>query len=222
MGAQAARHSPRHVELQATCPHHRGAHPGGSERWFEETAALQPGDTEGFLASCQLHGIEFFPELPVAAEAPRTLPALSPAAHHPAGPPTPQPRPPARITILPVRLHRPACRSLPACISAALCSPAPDQGGSPRVTRSQARQAARFWHGRAFGDGAAGAGSTGLAASCAGHEDGQDRHLMEQPMLGRCGSGTGWPARVSSMAARSSPPVTGLPLPGVDWSNAPR
>ena len=45
---------------------------------------------------------------------------------------------------------------------------------------------------------------------------------MEQPMLGRCGSGTGWPTRVSSMAARSSPPVTGLPLPGVDWSNAPR
>ena len=37
-------------------------------------------------------------------------------------------------------------------------------------------------------------------------------------MLGRCGSGTGWPARVSSMAARSSSPVTGLPLPGVDWS----
>ena len=48
------------------------------------------------------------------------------------------------------------------------------------------------------------------------------RHLIEQPMPGRCGSGTGWPARVSSMAARSSSPVTGLPLPGVDWSNAPR
>ena len=62
----------------------------------------------------------------------------------------------------------------------------------------------------------------GLAMGCAGHEDGQDRHLIEQPMLGRCGSGTGWPARVSSMAARSSSPVTGLPLPGVDWSNAPR
>ena len=62
----------------------------------------------------------------------------------------------------------------------------------------------------------------GLATGCAGHEDGQDRHLIEQPMLGRCGSGTGWPARVSSMAARSSSPVTGLPLPGVDWSNAPR
>ena len=72
-------------------------------------------------------------------------------------------------------------------------------------------------HGRS-GLVAVGAGSTGLAS----HEDGQDRHLIEQPMLGRCGSGTGWPARVSSMAARSSSPVTGLPLPGVDWSNAPR
>jgi hypothetical protein len=57
---------------------------------------------------------------------------------------------------------------------------------------------------------------------CAGHEDDQDRHLIEQPMLGRCGSGTGWPARVNSMAARSNSPVTGVPLPGVDRSNAPR
>ena len=38
--------------------------PGGSERWFEKTAALQPGDTEGFRASCQRHGIEFFPDSP--------------------------------------------------------------------------------------------------------------------------------------------------------------
>lgn len=38
--------------------------PGGSERWFEETAALQPGDTEGFRACCQRHGIEFFPDSP--------------------------------------------------------------------------------------------------------------------------------------------------------------
>lgn len=38
--------------------------PGGSERWFEETAALEPGDTEGFRASCQRHGIEFFPDSP--------------------------------------------------------------------------------------------------------------------------------------------------------------
>jgi acyl-CoA synthetase (AMP-forming)/AMP-acid ligase II len=42
----------------------------------------------------------------------------------------------------------------------------------------------------------------GLAAGCPGHEDGQDRPLIEQPMLGRCGWGTGWPVRVSSMAAR--------------------
>ncbi len=38
--------------------------PGGSERWFEETTALQSGDTEGFRASCQRHGIEFFPDSP--------------------------------------------------------------------------------------------------------------------------------------------------------------
>ena len=38
--------------------------PGGSERWFEETAALQSGDAEGFQASCQRHGIEFFPDSP--------------------------------------------------------------------------------------------------------------------------------------------------------------
>lgn len=50
----------------------------------------------------------------------------------------------------------------------------------------------------------------------------QDRHLMEQPMLGRCGSGTGSPASTWAMAAPSCAPVTGLPLPGVDSSNAPR
>jgi quercetin dioxygenase-like cupin family protein len=38
--------------------------PGGSERWFEETAALEPGDEEGFRASCRRHGIEFFPDSP--------------------------------------------------------------------------------------------------------------------------------------------------------------
>ena len=37
---------------------------GGSERWFEETAALQSGDAEGFQASCQRHGIEFLPGSP--------------------------------------------------------------------------------------------------------------------------------------------------------------
>ena len=50
----------------------------------------------------------------------------------------------------------------------------------------------------------------------------QDRHLMEQPMLGRCGSGTGSPASTREIAAPRSAPVTGLPLPGVDSSNAPR
>jgi phosphatidylglycerophosphate synthase len=51
---------------------------------------------------------------------------------------------------------------------------------------------------------------------------GQDRHLIEQPMLGRCGSGTGLPASTRVMAPSSSAPVTGRPLPGVDSSNAPR
>lgn len=38
--------------------------PGGSERWFEEIAALQPGDEEGFRASCRRHGIQFYPDSP--------------------------------------------------------------------------------------------------------------------------------------------------------------
>ncbi len=38
--------------------------PAGSERWFEETAELQPGDEEGFRASCQRHGIQFHPDSP--------------------------------------------------------------------------------------------------------------------------------------------------------------
>jgi hypothetical protein len=38
--------------------------PGGSERWFEETAKLQSGDDEGFRACCLRHGIEFFPGSP--------------------------------------------------------------------------------------------------------------------------------------------------------------
>src|ERR1700722_7568639 len=41
-------------------------------------------------------------------------------------------------------------------------------------------------------------------------------------MLGWCGSGTARRTRVSSMAARSSSPVTGLPFPGGEGSNAPR
>ena len=50
----------------------------------------------------------------------------------------------------------------------------------------------------------------------------QDRHLIEQPMLGRCGSGTGRPPSTWEMAPSSSAPVTGRPFPGVDSSNAPR
>ena len=38
--------------------------PGGSERWFEETAALTPGDDSEFAAICQRHGIEFLPNSP--------------------------------------------------------------------------------------------------------------------------------------------------------------
>jgi quercetin dioxygenase-like cupin family protein len=38
--------------------------PGGSERWFEEIAALAPGDKEGFRDACHRHGIEFFPDSP--------------------------------------------------------------------------------------------------------------------------------------------------------------
>jgi quercetin dioxygenase-like cupin family protein len=38
--------------------------PGGSERWFEEITTLDPDDPEAFEASCQRHGIEFFPGSP--------------------------------------------------------------------------------------------------------------------------------------------------------------
>jgi quercetin dioxygenase-like cupin family protein len=38
--------------------------PGGTERWFEEIAALPPGDEEAFRASCARHGIRFFPDSP--------------------------------------------------------------------------------------------------------------------------------------------------------------
>ena len=33
--------------------------PAGTERWFEELTALEPGDQDGFLAACQRHGIRF-------------------------------------------------------------------------------------------------------------------------------------------------------------------
>lgn len=42
--------------------------PGGSERWFEEIAGLRPGDEEGFRASCERDGIEFYPDSPWLSE----------------------------------------------------------------------------------------------------------------------------------------------------------
>jgi len=53
-------------------------------------------------------------------------------------------------------------------------------------------------------------------------DQGHARHLMEQPMLGRCGSGTGSRASTCRIAAVSKSPVTGTRLPGVETSNAPR
>jgi quercetin dioxygenase-like cupin family protein len=38
--------------------------PGGSERYFEEIAALEPGDQDGFRASCERHGIQIHPDSP--------------------------------------------------------------------------------------------------------------------------------------------------------------
>jgi hypothetical protein len=42
----------------------------------------------------------------------------------------------------------------------------------------------------------------------------QDFHLIEHPMLGRCGVGHGRPASTASIAARRLAPVTGCPLFG--------
>ena len=42
--------------------------PGGTERWFEEIAALADGDRAGFEQACRRYGIEFFPESPWIAE----------------------------------------------------------------------------------------------------------------------------------------------------------
>jgi hypothetical protein len=33
--------------------------PAGTERWFEEIAALADGDDAGFADACRRHGIEF-------------------------------------------------------------------------------------------------------------------------------------------------------------------
>ena len=38
--------------------------PGGTERWFEEIAALADGDRAGFDSACRRHGIQFFPDSP--------------------------------------------------------------------------------------------------------------------------------------------------------------
>ena len=42
--------------------------PGGTERWFEEIAALGDGDRTGFESACRRHGIKFFPDSPWIAE----------------------------------------------------------------------------------------------------------------------------------------------------------
>jgi hypothetical protein len=38
--------------------------PAGSERWFEELAALADGDDAGFADACRRHGIEFHLDSP--------------------------------------------------------------------------------------------------------------------------------------------------------------
>lgn len=38
--------------------------PGGTERWFEEVAALADGDDAGFAEACARHGILFHPDSP--------------------------------------------------------------------------------------------------------------------------------------------------------------
>lgn len=48
------------------------------------------------------------------------------------------------------------------------------------------------------------------------------RHLMLQPMLGACGSGTASPASTRSIAPRRACPVTGRSVRGREPSNSPR
>lgn len=38
--------------------------PGGTERFFEEIATLQPGDRDGYREACQRHGIQPYPDSP--------------------------------------------------------------------------------------------------------------------------------------------------------------
>jgi quercetin dioxygenase-like cupin family protein len=42
--------------------------PGGTERWFEEIAALADDDDAGFEEACARHGIAFLPQSPWNAE----------------------------------------------------------------------------------------------------------------------------------------------------------
>jgi quercetin dioxygenase-like cupin family protein len=42
--------------------------PGGTERWFEEIAALDDDDAAGFDLACARHGITFFPQSSWIAE----------------------------------------------------------------------------------------------------------------------------------------------------------
>ena len=41
--------------------------PGGSERWFEETAMLEPSDRDGFAEASRRHGVTFLPDSPWTA-----------------------------------------------------------------------------------------------------------------------------------------------------------
>jgi quercetin dioxygenase-like cupin family protein len=36
--------------------------PGGTEKWFEEIASLEHGDSKGFDEACERHGIKFLPD----------------------------------------------------------------------------------------------------------------------------------------------------------------
>lgn len=42
--------------------------PGGTEKWFEEITSLEKGDSKGFDAACEKHGIKFLPESPWTEE----------------------------------------------------------------------------------------------------------------------------------------------------------
>ena len=50
--------------------------PAGTERWFEEIAALAAGDKTGFDAACRRHGIHFLPDSHWTGELKRRYPLL--------------------------------------------------------------------------------------------------------------------------------------------------